>query len=100
MGATMEYEIEIDGEFYEVEAAVDVHEGDVRSLHVDRCWLLVEVKVGTTVRTPIHVPPLAVKAEVERLVDSDRQQIEEQCRINAYDAAMDGRIAAYREGDR
>lgn len=98
MAATMEYEIEIDGDSYEVEAVVDVHEGEVRELHVDRCWLLVEIKAGEFVRTPVAMPLYEVKAEVERLVDGERQHIEELCRMNAYDEAMDGRISAYKDG--
>lgn len=94
----MDYEFEVDGEFWEVAANVDVHEGEVRSIEVFLCRVYDTTVPTEPPRQSFDFAPTGVMSELERRVDEERQEIEELCRINAYDEAMDGRIAAYKDG--
>lgn len=78
---------------YEITVGVDVHE-----LEVD-----VDVRHGEVTRIEIvagDVPPSRaqdVLAELERVVDLDRVEIEEACEDDARDRAMDEKISAWKE---
>lgn len=100
MSAVVEYQITIAGEHYEVELSVDVQEGEVRSLELDRCRVYADTTPTSNVVRTVGVASPALMAEIERRVDQDRGEIEDECRRNAYDAAMDSRISARKDGDR
>lgn len=99
MGAFVEYEIEVDGELYQIEGHVDVHEGEVRSIDVSLCRVYSNSPNGTTLTGTLKFTPPSVMAEVERLVDADRADIQDECILNAYENAMDSRLSARKDGD-
>jgi hypothetical protein len=80
-----EYEIEVRGVIYEMSVDVEVHHGDV-------------VRLLATSLSRIHADLYpAVMAEIERLVDLDREEIERGCEEEAYERSVDDRIGEWKE---
>ncbi len=99
MAIRRSYEIELGVRRYEVEVYVDVREGQVLTLDVDR--ITGTSSTGIVDLTGAYAAtkgPPAVLAELERLVDLDREAIEAECDEAAYDRSIDDRISARKEG--
>lgn len=92
MAIRRSYEIELGVRSYEVEVYVEVREGQVLTLDVDRITGTSSTGIVETTATP------AVLAELERLVDLDRHAIEAEIDEAAYDRSIDDRISARKEG--
>lgn len=80
------YEIELFGSVYGIEVDVEVHNGDVIRMLVDESDAIPLDRLD------------AAMAELERLVDLDRHEIERDCEEAAYDRSIDDRISARKEG--
>lgn len=92
MAIRRSYEIELGTRTYEAEVYVDVREGQVLTLDLDRLTATSSTGIVETSATP------AVLAELERLVDLDRHEIERECDEAAYDRSIDDRISARKDG--
>ena len=93
MAIRRSYEIEPGSRTYEADVYVDVRDGEVLTLDVDR----LTGTSSTGIRDWFKTPP-EVLAELERLVDLDRQEIEAECDEAAYEAAIDAKLSARKEG--
>lgn len=81
---TRRYEIVVGDDAYALEVDVDVRHGEVTRL---------SIVAG-------DVPPSRaqdVLAELERVVDANRAEIEDACEEDAHDRAMDEKVSAWKE---
>lgn len=84
--AIRSYEIELFGTAYGIEVEVEVHHGDVVRMLVEESDAIPADRLDVAM------------AELERLVDLDRFEIEAECEEAAYDRSIDDRISARKEG--